>query len=289
MIRVVVFGASGLLGSRLCPALRSKGIDVLTAGRSGQSDYRIDPTEERSVSRLLNTVRADHVINLAAATDVDLCEGDVAMACVANFSIPCAISKAIGQQDSRPHLLHISTDQVYAGIGNHSEEPAMPVNVYGLSKLAGELATDNRWTCILRTNFIGKSPLVGRLGFSDWVVAAFRSNSEVTLFQDVRFSALHMSSLCDIIYRVVNERPTGTFNAGSRNGVSKAEFAVALASQLGLRTSNAKIGSLADVKMGARRPLDMTMNVSRIEAALGIKCPDINEEITKTSNEYTYA
>jgi dTDP-4-dehydrorhamnose reductase len=82
---------------------------------------------------------------------------------------------------------------------------------------------------------------------------------------------------------------SGTFNVGCFNGVSKAEFALSLANKLGLPTRTAKVGTTSDASFKARRPLDMTLNIKLLENTLGIKCPDIYEEITKTANEYLNA
>jgi dTDP-4-dehydrorhamnose reductase len=71
--------------------------------------------------------------------------------------------------------------------------------------------------------------------------------------------------------------------------VSKAEFALSLANKLGLPTRTAKVGTTSDASFKARRPLDMTLNIKLLENTLGIKCPDIYEEITKTANEYLNA
>jgi dTDP-4-dehydrorhamnose reductase len=185
--------------------------------------------------------------------------------------------------------VQISTDQVYEGIGNHVEADVAPVNVYGLSKLAGELMMDQGRTAVLRTNFYGRSTLSARPGFSDWVVSSFADRKEITLFKDVRFSALHMSSLFLIIQKALTSKLSGTYNVGCHNGISKADFALALAAELGLPTSSAKVGALSDITLKARRPLDMTLNVRKLEDALGIQCPDIREEISKTAKEYANA
>jgi dTDP-4-dehydrorhamnose reductase len=290
MTKILVFGANGLLGSRLCPFLYSAGFQVLTAGRSEKLDYSLDVLNIDSLKRLFDAVRPDHAINLIAATNVDQCEVDVAMATKANILIPAAISKAAARCNANNiHLVQISTDQVYEGIGNHVEADVAPVNVYGLSKLAGELMMGQERTAVLRTNFYGRSTMSVRPSFSDWVVNSFMDGKDITLFRDVRFSALHMSSLCLIIQKTLTSKLSGTYNVGCHNGMSKAGFALALAAKLGLSTSFAKIGTLSNLTLKARRPIDMTLNVRKLEEALGIQCPDIYEEISKTAKEYANA
>lgn len=290
MLKVIVFGANGLLGSSLCPYLRTEGLQVLTAGRSKDLDYCVDATNVAMLKQLFDVVKPEHVINLIAETNVDQCEIDVAMATKANALIPAAISRASAAHDGRNiHLVQVSTDQVYGGSGDHAEDDVGPVNVYGLSKLAGELMMEARRTAVLRTNFFGKSASSTRVSFSDWVVSSLKNEKDITLFKDVRFSALHMSTLCLIIRKILTAKLSGTFNVGCRNGTSKAAFAFALAAKLGLSAASAKVGVSTDLKLKAKRPLDMTLDLRKLETALDIQCPDIHDEIGKTAREYENA
>lgn len=286
MRRIVIFGANGLLGSRLCTHLNSSKFQVFTAGRSKILDYKIDVSNVLSLKQFCDDIQPDHVINLIAETNVDKCETDVAAASFANTLIPCAISKAVCMTKKKDiHVVQISTDQVYQGNGNHIEDDVAPLNVYGLSKLAGELMMDAGRTAILRTNFFGKGSSSGRLGFSDWIIDSIKHQTEITLFENVRFSALHIRSLCQIIDKVLDNKLIGTYNVGCHNGISKADFGLTIAEKLGFPIDLINVGELSSVPLKARRPLDMTLNVKRLESTLGIECPDIYEEIAKVIME----
>jgi dTDP-4-dehydrorhamnose reductase len=230
------------------------------------------------------------VVNLVAATNVDQCETQTDLAWAANAGVVAAIAEgilALGTDSAtRPHLVHISTDQVYDGPGPHSEDEVHPINVYGLSKYTGELLAERVGATILRTNFFGRSHCAGRESFSDWLVRSLRDKTPITVFDDVKFSAIHIGTLCDFIARSIELRPAGIFNAGCRDGVSKAGFALALAHALDLPIDNIKVGTSASMVLKARRPLDMTLQVARLEAALDLQCPKIFHEIEHTSKEY---
>lgn len=288
MATVVIFGAAGLLGSSLCPHLADNGFEVIQAGRSKSSNWALDVTDSNAIAKLFRAVAPSHVINLVAATDVDRCESDVSYAYLANTKVPGAIAAAInscGYLDI--HAVHISTDQVYAGPGPHAEDNINPINVYGLSKYAGELLIASMKTAILRTNFYGRSKLPTRKSFSDWLVTSLKKGESITLFEDVLFSALNIQTLCEIVLGIINQRLTGTFNVGCTNGISKAEFAIQLASRLSLPLENARIGRLADLPLKARRPTDMTLDVKKFESAMNLRCPDIFDQILLTAQEYS--
>lgn len=290
MSNVIVFGASGLLGASLVPVLRTRGYTVLTQSRYPNADLCLDPSDRKAVAAALALHRPAVVINLVAATNVDQCETQTELAWLANAGVVAAITEGIlALEDSpapRPHLVHISTDQVYCGSGPHSEDDAHPINVYGQSKYAGELLANRVGATVLRSNFYGRSRTVGRVSFSDWLVRSLREKTFITVFDDVKFSAIHIDTLCTIIIRSAELRPAGVFNAGCRDGMSKAGFAIALARALGLSTENVRVGTSADVTQKARRPLDMTLNVARIEATFDLQCPNMLNEIEHTSKEY---
>jgi dTDP-4-dehydrorhamnose reductase len=290
MSTVIVFGASGLLGASLMPVLRARGHTVLAQSRRSGADLSLDPSDRMVVAAALAQIRPDAVVNLVAATNVDLCETQAELAWQANAGVVAAIADGIaacgGTQASRPHLVHVSTDQVYNGAGPHTENGVHPINVYGLSKYTGELLAERVGATILRSNFYGRSRCVGRVSFSDWLVSSLREGAPITVFDDVKFSAIHIDTLCHFIACSIDRRPAGIFNAGCRDGISKAGFALALAHSLGLPTNNVKVGTSADVSLKARRPLDMTLQVTRLEAALNLQCPTIEGEILYTSKEY---
>lgn len=128
----MVIGANGQLGSDIVKVLPSEDVIPLT-----HKDIEI--AEERSIRSALETYKPDVVINTAAYHRVRDCEKNdlesfrVNSMGARNLAIACKKSKAI--------LVHISTDYVFDG---EKKEPYIesdsprPLNVYGISKLAGE-------------------------------------------------------------------------------------------------------------------------------------------------------
>lgn len=293
MKNIIVFGALGLLGRRLCPFLSENGFNVIKQSRGTEGDLRIDPTDQIAIDEVLNQYRPIALINLIAATNVDQCEVDLQVAWVANVSVVSALSQSIKVHRTKTgqniHLIHLSTDQVYSGSGPHAEDKVSPVNVYGLSKYTGELLAHSVGATVLRTNFFGRSLHNDRKSFSDWLVNSLTTRAQITLFDDIKFSALHINSLSEVILRCIEIAPEGVFNLGCRNGVSKAEFGLLLARKLGFITNNIQISSSIYFNLKAPRPLDMTLDVSKIENRLGMICPNIVEEIELTAQEYLNA
>lgn len=283
---VLVFGACGLLGSTLCPELKAHGYSVIRQSRGENGDIVCNPLDKDDVCSTLSLIQPASVINLIALSNVDYCESYLSEAYAANVKSIDVLRFAIKNTPYNPHLIHISTDHVYSGAGPHSEDSTSPLNIYGLSKFTGELLALQVGATVLRTNFYGKSITPFRQSFSDWIFESLVSGREFTVFDDVHFSALGMKSLAKYIVRALHVRAVGIFNVGTRDGVSKAEFASRFAEFLGLNTDKMRIGSIDDLKNSVIRPTDMRLDVSYFEEVFKKELPYMNEQIKEIAAEY---
>ncbi len=290
MAKILILGSYGLLGSHLSPYLIKCGHEVKRQGRSSSAQISIDPSDLGSLRLLLFEEHFDVIINLVAATNVDQCERDLSYAYHANAGVVEVLSDAIRlcSHDKTPHLIHISTDQVYDGPGPHDEETVSPCNAYALSKLAGEIAAKSIGATILRTNFVGKSLIPERPAFSDWLVESICAQKPITLFDDVFFCPLHTSDLCLFIEKTVQLKTSGTFNLGCVDGISKAQFGISLAEILTLDMSSVRIGRSTDSPLRVKRPLDMRLNIARFEHEFGVNVPVMKRTIDLVAQEYCY-
>lgn len=276
--RWLITGASGLLSDYLIEACGKSG-EVITTARS-DGDRRCDLTDANAVRALLADTSPDVVVHAAALTDVDRCEREPDRALAVNRDAAAHLAAAL---PPGARIVFVSTDQVYPDTpGPHTEEAAGPVNMYGKSKREGERATlGHPGALVLRTNFFGPSRRAGRASLSDFVIRSLGEGRAVTFFSDILFSPLHMATLSALIVEMAERATTGVFNAGCRNGASKADFALAVARHKGLQTRTARIGSSTVMPDRAPRPKDMRMDVGRIERALGRPMPTLEEEVAK--------
>ena len=283
---VVVFGAYGLLGASLCQVVADSGYRVLKQSRGHSGDISCDPTNKEEVTRLLNSIQPVAVINLVALSNVDVCEVDLPAAYMANVRSVEVLVSAILESQSRPHLIHISTDHVYKGAGPHIESSVSPINIYAMTKYAGELLAHQVGATILRTNFFGKSRNSSRQSFTDWIFQSLVEGRDLTVFDDVFFSALSMQALSNYVAIAIEAQVAGVFNVGTYDGISKADFAQKFAGCLGLNIDNMHIGSVKDMKLVATRPTDMRLNVTCFEKTFGIDLPDMDSQIREVAADY---
>jgi dTDP-4-dehydrorhamnose reductase len=288
MTRVLVTGAMGLLGCSLGVALESRGWDVVRHGRL-RGDVIGDLTDARIASGVVAQSRAECVINLAALTDVDRCEIHPREAFALNTLVVENLAAGIGRLPNAPHLIQISTDQLYDGPGPHGEDDVTVTNCYGFSKYRGELAARSVSSTVLRTNFFGRSRCSNRSSFSDWIVGALSRGELAHVFDDVFFSPLSLDRLADFIALSVDRRVAGVFNLGSRQGMSKADFCFALAHTLNLSTTMLSRAKSSDGVLRAYRPKDMRMECERFERAHGVVLPTLQQEIESMKGYYHVA
>src|SRR5205814_2325125 len=133
VVRFAVLGSAGQLGRDLCPRLSG---DVIALTRE-----RADLTRPDLLRASLTECRPDVVVNCAAYNLVDRAEAEPEAAFAVNAWGARALARACRAE--RVRLVHFSSDYVFGLDANRAvplreDDPPGPVNVYGLSKLAGE-------------------------------------------------------------------------------------------------------------------------------------------------------
>lgn len=133
-MRVAVIGAQGQLGQDL---MRELGPDAV-----GLTHQNLDVTDGLAVMQTLQSLKPDWVVNTAAFHRVDDCEDNPTLAMAVNASGAHAVARACAIVGAR--LVFFSTDYVFGAERRGPKNPYMeadrpqPLNVYGISKAAGE-------------------------------------------------------------------------------------------------------------------------------------------------------
>jgi len=141
MNKILVTGATGLLGSSLVPYLKKIGYMVVTHAHKTQADVMFDITNRVKTHEILEQIQPDVIVNLVGLTNVELCEDQVNLAYLANSSTVENLAHWIQSAKKDCHLVQISTDHVYANSKNQASEIDVPVHMetwYGYTKLLGD-------------------------------------------------------------------------------------------------------------------------------------------------------
>jgi dTDP-4-dehydrorhamnose reductase len=138
-MRILLIGHNGQVGWELQRTLASLGT-VIVVDRSS-TRFTIDLRDEHSIRSTVKAINPDLIVNAAAYTAVDKAETDVATAEAVNAIAPGILAQSAG--DCGAGLVHYSTDYVFPGVETQpyrEDDEKAPINVYGETKLKGELA-----------------------------------------------------------------------------------------------------------------------------------------------------
>ena len=150
IVKLLITGASGQLGTDLVLSARNSGHKVIAASHND-----LDITDKSLVGRVVGEANVDAIIHSAAWTAVDACESDPQKAMAVNRDGTANIVSAARESGAR--VIYISTDYVFDGMKLtpyiESDLPN-PQSVYGVSKLAGEQQLDLTTDQIVRISWV---------------------------------------------------------------------------------------------------------------------------------------
>jgi dTDP-4-dehydrorhamnose reductase len=150
-LKILLIGKTGQVGRELIRRLPAVG-DIVATDRA-----QLDLADFQAIRRVTREARAEVIVNAAAYTAVDRAEREPELAMAVNGGAPGVIAEEAKRLGAL--LVHYSTDYVFDGNKTTpyaEEDPTGPLNVYGISKLAGEAAIRSSGCryLILRTSWI---------------------------------------------------------------------------------------------------------------------------------------
>ncbi|NBQ15884.1 MAG: dTDP-4-dehydrorhamnose reductase [Proteobacteria bacterium] len=286
---IVLLGAGGQLGRELASRLPA------VAPVWSPSRAELDLGTPLAASDAIRGARPRLVVNAAAFTDVDRAESEPALARRINGDAVGEIARACAACGS--HLIHFSTDYVFAGDGSapHREgDPVAPVNAYGESKLSGEieaLGSGCRLT-ILRTSWL-HSPH-GR-NFVRTILGMAMHREELAVVDDQWGAPTSAHWLAGIVTTICRRSLDGQWQAprtlhavprgsASRHEVARCAVACAIAAGMPLRAIPTSIVAVSSGSFlaPARRPLNSRLCPAALEHALADEFPSWTEGLQHT-------
>lgn len=276
-MKILVTGATGLLGGALRTFLTDMGHQFIGQGRRVGADERVELSDPEAVAALVERVQPDAVVHAAALSNVDQCQRDPHQAYLANVVATQNLARVL--EGSGLPWCFLSTDQVYAHPGPSREDQVVASGVYALTKLWAEAEARRGQGVVLRTNFFGPSSVPHRQSQSDWFLDQFQAQRPATLFADIQFSPLRMRTVAAEVLRVLEAPIPGTYNLFSRDGFDKARFALLLAETLGVDPGPARVGSSSEIPQFRDRPKDTRGDPSLYQETYGVELPTLEEEV----------
>ncbi len=250
-MKILLIGASGQLGADLVKALA--GHQLLAPPRRSLDLVRFD-----RVRRFLRSERPRVVINTAAFHRVDDCESQVSTALQVNGE--AVHNLALAAREVEAALVHYSTDYVFDGAARRpygEDDLARPLNVYGVSKLAGEHLVESAWEkhFLIRTcGLYGRAGSRGKGGnFVETMIRKAAGKESIRVVDDQRLTPTSTRELARATAALIGTSHYGLFHVTSKGNCTWYEFAGEIFRLLGLEPDLTPTTSDA-FAAAARRP-----------------------------------
>jgi len=278
--RLLVIGASGLLGSKLMAEAKVRYSVVGTCNPEcdGKSDWRMESLDIGSkdeVERLFEKTKPEVVILTAAMTNVDACETNPQMANRVNAAGPGLVARECKRLDSR--LIHVSTDYVFDGMKTRKyteEDLPRPISVYGSSKLAGEknvLSTLPEAVVARTAVLYGWNPIENKDNFVMWTLKKMRAGEKVTLFKDQWISPTLADDLAKALVQLAQGDVRGFYHVAGPDCLDRPSCGKLIGKVFGLDERLVMPVPSSSVSLPAKRPKYSCLDVSKVEKLLNRK------------------
>lgn len=282
-MKVFVTGVNGQLGHDVMNELNKRGYEGLGSDiaekYSGVADgsavttmpyVSLDITDEEKVKKVIEEYKPDAIVHCAAWTAVDMAEDDdkVEKVRAINAEGTKYIAEACKKIDSK--MVYISTDYVFNGQGERPWQPDdknyEPLNVYGQTKLEGELNVSG----ILDKYFIVRIAWVFGLNGKNFIktmVNVGKSHDEVRVVNDQIGTPTYTLDLSVLLVDMIETDKYGYYHAtNDDNGeyISWYDFTKEIYRQAGMNTKVIPVSTEEYGLSKAKRPFNSRLDKSKL-------------------------
>lgn len=283
MNELIKRGHSGT-GSDLAPVY--SGIDDGSAVTAAPY-VSLDITDKDAVNRVLTELRPDAVVHCAAWTAVDAAEDNVALVRRVNADGTRYIAEACKAIESK--MLYLSTDYVFDGEGTTPWDPDCktykPLNVYGQTKLEGELAVSS----VLDKYFIVRIAWVFGLNGKNFIktmINVGKTHSEVRVVSDQVGTPTYTYDLSRLLVDMCESDKYGYYHATNEGGyISWYDFCVEIYRQYGLDTKVIPVTTAEYGLSKAKRPFNSRLDKSKLVKNGFTPLPDWKDALKRYLNQ----
>ncbi|MBU2647035.1 dTDP-4-dehydrorhamnose reductase [bacterium] len=273
--KILILGSAGQLAKAFISSLEQRGMDFVAPAESESSITDFD-----QISRLLDKTKPGIIINCAAYNAVDAAEEDPETALLVNAR---AVENLAQQCEKRSlFLVHYGSDYVFDGNKGDlytEEDDPNPLNVYGRSKLEGEVAVRE----------IMSRYLVFRLS---WVIGPGTQNflhklsgwAEQNRILKISADEVSVPTFTDDVVKVtllaLEKGLQGLYHLTNSSYASRYELARYYIEKTGRQNIVVPV-PMSSFKTAARRPLFAAMSNRKIQKELGIDIPTWQEGVDR--------
>jgi dTDP-4-dehydrorhamnose reductase len=278
-MKVAVIGANGQLGTDLCRTLRGTGDSVVPLTRAD-----VDVANFVQVERVLSQIQPDVVISTAAFHKVEVCESEPAQ----SFEVNAIGPRNLGLICRRLNaiVVHFSTDYVFDGDARqpYSESDAPhPLNVYGVSKLAGEGMVSLTWdrNFVIRTcGLYGVAGSSGKGGnFVETMLKKAGEPAPLRVVNDQVLTPTFTGDLAQAVTELIRTEAFGLYHISAEGQCSWYDFARKIFEIENL-SADLKAVSSSEFPSPVRRPAYSVLSKQKLNM-VGVKMPQWEDGLSR--------
>ena len=280
-VRVFVTGVGGQLGHDVMNELAARGYEGIGSDiaptYSGMQDgsavcampyVQLDITDGEAVERTLSEVNPDVVVHCAAWTAVDAAEDEANIAKVHAINVDGTQHIVNQCKKLNCKMVYISTDYVFDGQGEKPWQPDCkdykPLNVYGQTKLEGELAVANT----LQKYFIVRIAWVFGLNGKNFIktmVSLGKTHDTLSVVCDQIGTPTYTLDLARLLADMIETEKYGYYHATNEGGyISWYEFACEIFRQAGMDVTVVPVTTAEYGVSKAARPFNSRLDKSKL-------------------------
>ena len=297
-MKVFVTGVCGQLGHDVMNELAKRGHEGvgsdITAQYAGAADgsavvsmpyVQLDITDKEAVQQTIAAVHPDAVVHCAAWTAVDLAEDDDKIDKVR--AINAAGTKYIAEacKDAGCKMMYISTDYVFNGQGTEPWQPDckeyQPLNVYGQTKLEGELAVAHTLDAYFIVRIAWVFGLNGK-NFIRTMLNVGKTHDTVRVVNDQIGTPTYTLDLARLLVDMIETEKYGYYHATNEGGyISWYDFTCEIFRQAGYTTKVVPVTTAEYGLSKAARPFNSRLDKSKLVEQGFTPLPDWRDAVAR--------
>ncbi len=293
-MKVFVTGVGGQLGHDVINELTSRGYeaigsDVVDMGASGVPYVALDITDAKAVERVITEIRPDAIIHCAAWTAVDAAEDADKQEKVKAINVDGTQNIANAAKIVDAKMIYISTDYVFDGQGTAPWEPDCkeyaPLNVYGQTKLGGELAVSST----LEKYFIVRIAWVFGLNGGNFIrtmLQVGKNHPQVRVVNDQIGTPTYTYDLARLLVDMIESEKYGYYHATNEGGyISWYDFTKEIYRQTGMDTEVLPVTTEEYGLSKAARPFNSRLDKKKLTDNGFVPLPDWKDALQRYLQE----
>jgi dTDP-4-dehydrorhamnose reductase len=291
-MKILLTGASGLVGSRFARAAKRRGHSVVGVVSSWGDSVpgtdtlvRLDLGDPDAVTSLVLDLFPDAVVNAAAISEPAACEAAPDLSHAVNMLLPERLAQAAHHLSAR--MVHLSSEQVFDGrrAPYHPNDPVAPVNLYGRQKVASE-ASVLKFAPVggvtVRAPLLTGNSLTGKRSLHERLFAAWAAGQRPRLFSDEVRQPCTAENLAEVMLELCERADlVGVFHWAGAEPLSRYEMGRQIAKRFGIPQDLIESVKRVDDPASAWRQPDLSLRCGELAGKLKTRQESFGEQLEK--------